>query len=455
MFVRQSALVIIFLLGLIFNPSDIYAQIDFNKKPDDDLGNVEDKFQELFFEALKQKGIENYQRAIDALLKCEELNNEEAVIYLELGKNYSQLEQFNLAEEALLKGLKITPQNEWLLDQLYEVYTQQNNIPKAIETVKKLVEVHPDYKQDLATLYIRQKQFDDALKLLDELDKNLGSSPVRNNMRNEIYKQTAGDDSQITDLQHRIKSNPKNESNYLALIYSYQQNGNQEKAFETAQNLLKEIPESELVHVALYEFYLQNNQAEGAFKSAEKALISAEVNNNDKTKILQNLVNFAGNNAQYEKKLIALTSLISSDQSSESLSEVASYYLQSGDKQKALESYQKALQQNPTDFTLIKNSLLLQLDLQLYDNAAKESEQAISLFPAQPLLYLLNGVAQNNLKNPDKAIENLEMGLDFLIDDKKMEADFYQQLSISYQLKDNITKSKTFAEKAAAIIKAQ
>lgn len=196
-------------MGLIFNPSDIYAQIDFNKKPDDDLGNVEDKFQELFFEALKQKGIENYQRAIDALLKCEELNKEEAVIYLELGKNYSQLEQFNLAEEALLKGLKITPQNEWLLDQLYEVYTQQNNIPKAIETVKKLVEVHPDYKQDLATLYIRQKQFDDALKLLDELDKNLGSSPVRNNMRNEIYKQTAGDDSQITDLQHRIKSNPK------------------------------------------------------------------------------------------------------------------------------------------------------------------------------------------------------------------------------------------------------
>lgn len=452
---KQSALVIIFLLGLVFNPTDINAQIDFNKKPDDDLGNVEDKFQELFFEALKQKGIENYQRAIDALLKCEELNKEEAVIYLELGKNYSQLEQFNLAEEALLKGLKITPKNEWMLDQLYEVYTQQNNIPKAIETVKKLVEVHHDYKQDLATLYIRQKQFDDALKLLDELDKNLGSSPVRNNMRNEIYKQTAGDDSQITDLQNRIKSNPKNEGNYLALIYSYQQKGNQDKAFETAKNLLKEIPESELVHVALYEFYLKNNQAEDAFKSAEKALISAEVNNNDKTKILQNLVNFVGNSPQYENKLIALTTLISSDQSSDSLSEVANYYIQSGDKQKALESYQKALQQNPTDFNLIKNSLLLQLDLQLYDNVAKESAQALSLFPAQPLLYLLNGVAQNNLKNPDKAIENLEMGLDFLIDDKKMEADFYQQLSISYQLKNNITKSKTFAEKAAAIIKAQ
>lgn len=452
---KQLALIFVFLFGFIFNPTDIYAQIDFNKKPDDDLGNVEDKFQEMFFEALKQKGIENYQRAIDALLKCEELNKEEAIVYLELGKNYSQLEKFILAEEALLKGLKIAPQNEWILDQLYEVYTQQNNISKAIETVKKLSEFHPDYKQDLATLYIRQKQFDDALKLLDELDKNLGSSPVRNNMRNEIYKQAAGDDNQISDLQNRIKNNPKNESNYLALIYSYQQRGNQEKAFETAQKLLKELPESDLVHVALSDFYLKNNQAEDAFKSAEKALLSAQVNNNDKTKILQDLVNFVSKNPQFETKLIALTSLISDEQSPESQREVANYYLQSGDKEKALESYRKALQQTPNDFNLIKNSLLLLLDLKQYESAAKESTQAISLFPAQPLLYLLNGVAQNNLKNPDKAIENLEMGLDFLIDDKKMEADFYQQLSISYQLKNNITKSKTFAEKAAAIIKAQ
>lgn len=452
---KQFALVIIFLFGLVFNPTDICAQIDFNKKPDDDLGNVEDQFQELFFEALKQKGIENYQRAIDALLKCEALNTEEAVIYLELGKNYSALKQFNQAEESLQKGLQLAPKNEWMLDQLYDVYTQQNNIPKAIETVQKLVEVHPDYKQDLATLYIRDQRFEEALKLLDELDKNLGSSPVRNNMRNEIYKQTAGDKSQITDLQNRIKNNPKNESNYLALIYSYQEAGDKESAFNTAKQLLNTIPESELVHVALYAFYLENNQGEEAFKSAEKALISAQVNNNDKTKILQNLVRFVQANPQYETKLVALTTLIDNDKNPESLSEVAQYYLQTGDKQKALESYKQALQQNPNDFNLIKNSLLLQLDLQQYENVAKESAQAISLFPAQPLLYLLNGVAQNNLKNPNKAIENLEMGLDFLIDDKKMEADFYQQLSISYQLKDNITKSKAFAEKATAIIKAQ
>ena len=40
----------------------------------DDLGNVSDEFQELFFEALKQKAITNYDKAIEALEKCIEID---------------------------------------------------------------------------------------------------------------------------------------------------------------------------------------------------------------------------------------------------------------------------------------------------------------------------------------------------------------------------------------------
>ena len=104
-----------------------YAQIDFNQRPDDDLGNVEDNFQEFFFEALKQSGIENYDRAVDFLLRCERLNDQEPAVYLELGKNYFLLKDYEKAETAFLKGLKLKPDEQWLLDKLYEVYVQQNN----------------------------------------------------------------------------------------------------------------------------------------------------------------------------------------------------------------------------------------------------------------------------------------------------------------------------------------
>src|SRR5690606_42105561 len=93
----------------------------------------------------------------------------------------------------------------------------------------------------------------------------------------------------------------------------------------------------------------------------------------------------------------------------------------------------------------------LQLDLNQYENAIKRSNAALEVFPAQPIFYLVNGVAQNQLKQAKKAIKTLESGLDYLTDDPKMEADFYKQLSIAYKQDNNIAKSEAFAKKAAAL----
>jgi len=76
--------ILLLILGIIFIPQTLFAQVDFNKTPNDDLGNFEDEFQEHFYEALKQKGIENYDRAVKSLLKCLNLDDSKAVIYFEL-----------------------------------------------------------------------------------------------------------------------------------------------------------------------------------------------------------------------------------------------------------------------------------------------------------------------------------------------------------------------------------
>ena len=86
---QKQIYILVLIFGLFLFPQGNYAQVDFNKKPDDDLGDVADEYQELFFEALKQKGIENYDRAIEALLKCEKLDDSDAALYFELGKNYN------------------------------------------------------------------------------------------------------------------------------------------------------------------------------------------------------------------------------------------------------------------------------------------------------------------------------------------------------------------------------
>jgi predicted Zn-dependent protease len=95
--------------------------------------------------------------------------------------------------------------------------------------------------------------------------------------------------------------------------------------------------------------------------------------------------------------------------------------------------------------------LLLQIDLDMNQKAIQKSNETLELFPAQPILYLINGVAYNKMKQAKKAIQNLETGLDYLVDDPKMATDFYTQLSLAYKLDNNIPKSQAFAKKAAAL----
>lgn len=440
---------------MIFIPEISYAQVDFNRKPTDDLGDVEDMFQENFFEALKQNGIENYQRAVDALLKCEKLDNSKTVIYYELGKNYIALKNYGAAESVLKKAVSKEPDNEWYLDQLYEVYNLQGDTDKAIKTVKQLVKYHPDYRQDLAELYIKSKNYKDALKLLDQLDKEFGINPDRDVLRNQIYTITGRDEDRIDNLEARVKANPENEDAYLKLIYRYSETGDTKKAFETAKNLLKVHPESKLVHLALYKFYMDNNDMEKSIESMRIVLSTPEIAPEAKAKVFNDFVSYVSKNQEYEKDLMEMTTLVGTEKSTKTLTELAQYHLKMDDKPKALQYFEEALAQDPNNFMIIKDVLLLQLDLNMDENAAKKSQETLELFPAQPILYLINGVANNKLNQPKKAIEKLDAGLDYIIDDPKMEGDFYTQLSLAYKLENNIPKSQAFAKKAEALTKQQ
>jgi tetratricopeptide (TPR) repeat protein len=447
--------ILVLILGITFIPQTLFAQVDFNKTPDDDLGNIEDKYQEHFFEALKQKGIENYDRSIKAFLKCIELDDSKPIVYFELGKNYVQLKNFGAAEEMLKKAISKEPNNEWYLNELFNVYEQTNDYDNALKTIKQLVKFHPDYQENLAHLYFKNNKFRQALKVLDEMDQQYGYAKSRDYLRNEIYNASGDDKDRIENLEERIAKNPKDEQNYLKLIYRYSEQSNRKDAFKTAQKLLENIPSSHLVHLALYKFYLEDNETEKAISSMETVLKSGTVNPEAKAKVLNDFVKFAQKNPQYEDRLLEITAEVSDDETGKSSAEMAQYYLQKGDKQKALSHYKIALQREPDNFETLKKTLLIQIDLDLFNDAADLSSEALETFPSQPILYLANGVANNNLQRYKEAVESLEIGIDYVIDNVIMEIDFYKQLSTAYKYLNNIKKSQTFTKKAEALLNEQ
>ncbi|WP_300433639.1 tetratricopeptide repeat protein [Christiangramia sp.] len=415
----------------------------------DDLGNVSDEFQDYFFEALKQKGIENYEKAIIALEKCLELDTEKSVVYFELGKNYRELEEFDKAISSFQKANDLEPEKESVLVYLFQTYGMMEDFDGAIATLKKLIPIDVSYKEDLANLYLLNENYDQALSLLDKLDAELGANSYRNSLRRQIFARTNNTTAQIENLQEGISDNPDVEQNYLNLIYIYGENGEDEEAFKVAQELLETNPGSTLAHLALYKFYLNKGNTDAAVASMKIVFESEEIDAESKFKVLNDFLNFVQENPEYEDELIEVAGKLSEWEDAPKLYEqLGSYYLKKNNREDALKFFELGLKENPENFQLTKNTLLLQLEFGKFDAAKNLSAKALEGFPSQPLLYLFQAVALNKLMDYEAAAESLQDGLDYLIDDKLMEIDFYSQLAISYNGMKNADKAEEYRRKA-------
>lgn len=442
------------LLGGLLLPKALLAQAD-GGEPTDGPENVTDAFQENFYEALKQKTIENYELAILALEKAQKASEgnleADAIVFYEFAKNQIKLNQYNEAELNLNKVLRQQPGNIDVLETLYDLYYLKREYDKAIPLVKKLSVIDEDYKEDLANLYHRTKQYEKALVLLDELDASWGESSYRNTLRTQIYNVTGNSSGAISNAEKKGVKNPANEREYLSLIYLYSKEGNTKKAFETAKELLKNTPKSELVHLALYKFYLEDGTIKDAIASMKKVFRSSVIEKESQYRVLGDFLKFVNTNPQYEADLEGVAQVFSEENNGQVFQKIGDYYVSKGNKETALSFYEKGITGDSDNFSLLKNTILLQIDFNRFEEAKKLSERSLEIFPAQPLLYLLNGIANNTLQHFKTAITVLETGIDYLLDDAQLEKDFYEQLRIAYTGKGDVTKAAKYATKARAI----
>lgn len=107
------------------------------------------------------------------------------------------------------------------------------------------------------------------------------------------------------------------------------------------------------------------------------------------------------------------------------------------------------------DYNLKKdyNSLKLLLDSQYkakqFLDLLKDSEEGLSLFPAQPYLYLMNAKALNSLRKYKEALLSLEEGLEYIIDDNVLKAAIFEEMSLSLKAMGENKKASEYLNKAA------
>lgn len=99
------------------------------------------------------------------------------------------------------------------------------------------------------------------------------------------------------------------------------------------------------------------------------------------------------------------------------------------------------------DYTVLNEILVKELNSEMFDFLYVDSKDGLDLFPAQPFLYKMNAIALNKLEKYNEAIIVLTIGIDFVVDDNEMEADFYEQFSIAYEKLGNKSEALKYKQK--------
>jgi len=424
----------LFLLGVII---PVLAQEENFQKDvnEDDLGEVTDEFDALFFEALKLKSTKNHDKAIYRLNDALKINSKKGYIYFELAKNHDQVEHYEEADKNYKRALELAPHRKEILEFMYRFYYRYDKFDNALLVINKLVKENPKYENAKVDVLFQSKQYDEALELLDDIEERYGTSSERSWKRQLISAATAKDEKRdwkknIQRLEKSIISDPKDEQSYLQLIIYYYEKGEAKKAYAVAKRLQKERPDSKIVHYALYRQYLDKGNSDAAIESIMIVLKEDAIGKQFKHNMVYDLLLYVKKNPRMQAKLTELVERFANDEDNDKIYMILSdFKLQSGSKDDDLTYYNSISDNVSKDFELLKSKILIQMDFNKFDKVALLSEEGIEKYPAQPILYLFNGIANNKRENAKEALASLQTGIDYIIDDAKMETDFYNEMA--------------------------
>ena len=446
--INMKKTIVFFLTLFILNSNSLFAQPE-----PDDVALASDDFQSAFFESLKQKAIENYDKALESLEKCLKLEPNNAVILHEMGKNYLFLKDFKNAYDSFEKAATIDPKNKWFLHGMYDVCYQTQDFNQAIVIVEKLIKIDAGYKEDLISLYMKTLQFEKSLVLINDLNENVGKSEKRDLYKAQILSDPKNQKSEIDNLLDLIKKNPKEEANYNALINLYTKSGQDNEAQAITKKLEIEIPNSDWSQVSLFKTYLTNNDGSKAVVAMNKILANNKIDSKIRHRIINEFLVFIQKNPQYDSDLEKAIAYFKDDKTVKVAKEIGKFYQAKKEWDKAILFYEMEDKNNPNE---IENSLLL---LESYTQKLqfelilKKANNMMELYPLQPQFYYYAGLANNQLKKFKNAKDVLETGIDYVVDNKDLEINFNIQLGEAFSGLGDLKKKDFYFLKAEKLLK--
>jgi tetratricopeptide (TPR) repeat protein len=431
------------LTGLLFSCGT-------SKKKETVVKPIDPIYITAFHEAVRYKIRGQFDESIKAFEKCLTLRQDDDAVYYALSQLHLMKNEQEKSSDYIQKAAKADPGNIWYSQELAYMYFETGNYPEAIRNFEKLVKHEPrnvEWLYGYAESLVKAGKIGDAIKAYDKMEDQIGKHPELALQKFKLYLQLKQDEKALNEINVARKEFPQDPQLIAALVDYYFQKGKEEKAVEMLQELIKADPENGRAHLALADIYRQKGQQKKAYEYLIKAFACPDVSIDNKMQIL---INILDNSYKIDPEVFELVELTVQNHPFEAKAHSirGDYMLRMDRDDEALISYKEALKYDKSIFPIWNQVLVMLYQNSDFIGLYNDSKECLNYFSTQPQVYLLLGVGANQLKKYDEAIDGLKTGLDYLVNDKAIEAEFNGQLGEAYFGKKELIKAKDHYDKA-------
>ena len=404
----------------------------------------------LFHEAMRFKAQGRADEAIAKLEACLAIKQTDDAVYYALSKLELAKGNRDKSAEYILKAAEIDSKNTWYIQELAYMYFEQGDFAKSRDNFKKLVSIEPrnvEWQYGYAEVLSRTGDIEKAIEALNKTEDQVGLNPALSIEKYNLYMSDKDTEKALLELDKAKKMYPNDPQLIATYVDHYFQSNQQEKAVEMLKELVKADPENGRAHLALADIFLQQKQEQKAFDELTLAFQSPDLDLDTKMKIL---IRVHESTYTIDPKINALAMQMVVDYPNESKAHSiqGDYFLRAEKDEQALASYKRALALDKSQFAIWNQVLIMEYQAKDYQNLYIDGKECATLFPTNTTVVLLYGVAANQLDKHQEAIDVLSVGIEMIVHDKRMEAEFMGQLGEAYFGISDLKKGKEFYTKA-------
>jgi tetratricopeptide (TPR) repeat protein len=379
------------------------------------------EFNYLFFEASKQKIKENYPEAIKLYEKALELDPASHATYFELSRLYRVT---GLKAKAIYyneQALKINPNyHYWYIDHLMRMYAANGSIEKAAALGEIILDYEPhrrDVSAEVINFYVQLSEWSKGLKLVDKMIGLHGLNEETARQKEFLLLRMGKEKEAVQIMEELVESDPGNVQ-YLGLLAEVQaRTKSYAEAEATFKKLLEIDPDNGPARFGLAAVYKETDQPEKSYKQLLLGFNDPAVRIQEKLRVIQSYLTHIQTDDKMYRQALELGGILMEVHPSEASPAVvlSDVYYAREEYDSSMVYLNLAIERQPSDFRVWNRLFSLLEDKKDYRGLVERGEEAMELFPTQPLVYMLIATGHYYLESYSDAVEYANIGLDYTI----------------------------------------